>query len=223
MIITSLQKTSLIDYPGRIASVIFTQGCNLRCSYCHNPQLLDRQSKSAYLTKTEVFKILEKRKKIIEGVVVTGGEPTIHSDLADFILELKNLGFSIKLDTNGTHPVMLQKLLNSRLLDFVALDVKASPSLYNTICRRPVDTAKITTCIKLLKISAINHEFRTTLTRKLSIYELKIIQEWLGDTNHWILQKCRPVQDLNNDISTAQNLTMNLLYEHFPNCKLRGF
>jgi len=224
MKIAALHKTSLIDFPGLISAVVFTQGCNLRCGYCHNPHLLDYSVDKKYLPESEVLSYLKIRQSLIEGVVVTGGEPTLQPDLMQFIAKVKHLGYRIKLDTNGTQSKVLEKLIKSQLLNFVALDVKAPPGLYNKICGMPVDLKAITTSIKLLQESGIDYEFRTTLSPELGIPELTEILTWIDDSRHWVLQKCRSVNHgLGGQpiFSPVFRNTANL-ENIFVGCKLRG-
>ena len=133
MIIGGLQKHTLIDYPGKIAATIFTSGCNFRCPFCHNPELVlpEEISKSKELPLQEVFSFLKERKGFLDGVVICGGEPTIHNDLYDFCSEIKRIGFLIKLDTNGHNPEMLEKLIDKELIDYIAMDIKAHKEKYD--------------------------------------------------------------------------------------------
>src|SRR6056297_2585563 len=125
MIIGALQKTSLIDYPGEISAVIFTRGCNFRCPYCHNPELVDKKRYTTALEINEVLTFLENRKGLLDGVVITGGEPTIYGDLPEFLLKIKQMGYLVKLDTNGTNPAMMRRVIDLNLVDYIAMDYKA--------------------------------------------------------------------------------------------------
>lgn len=137
--LAGLQKTTFIDYPEKIACIVFTQGCNFRCGYCHNPELFE--NKEPVLSVPAFFEFLNKRKGKLDGVVITGGEPTLHNkDLIEFIKKVKSLGFLVKLDTNGTHPDVLQELLNENLLDYIAMDIKAPLAKYKEITRVDIDT-----------------------------------------------------------------------------------
>jgi len=157
-----LQKTSLIDYPNRIASVLFAPGCNLRCPYCHNWQIAFHPS-PPFLSEDEALYILEKRKRHVNAVVVSGGEPTLHEDLPLFLEKLKERGFYVKLDTNGFRPDVLEECLP--LLDYVALDVKTSPEKYRLLGTR--DPSPIIRSAGMLKGSGVSYEFRTTVVPKL--------------------------------------------------------
>lgn len=153
-----LQKASLIDFPDRIATVLFTSGCNLRCPFCHNWRLV-LEPKSAVLTEETVFQILESRKKYVDAVVVTGGEPLMHSDIPQFLKKLKEREFVIKLDTNGFFPDMLEKSLS--YLDYVAMDVKTSAEKYVLLGAN--DISNYSRAIEMLKQGTVNYEFRTTV------------------------------------------------------------
>jgi pyruvate formate lyase activating enzyme len=163
-------KNSLVDWEGKVAAVIFTKGCNFRCGYCHNPSLVlpELIDRTEDIDEKEVLDFLAEKNNWLDGVVVTGGEPTIHRDLPEFLEEIKSLGYSLKLDTNGTNPSMLQKIIKNKLADYIAMDVKILPekSLYAKITGIQVTAdiiEKIMTSILLLNNSAIEVEFRTTI------------------------------------------------------------
>ncbi|MEN6620677.1 MAG: anaerobic ribonucleoside-triphosphate reductase activating protein, partial [Smithella sp.] len=163
MKIGGLQKVSLIDYPGLICACIFLQGCNFRCPYCHNPELVDPQLFQPVLNENEVLKFLETRRGKLDAVTVTGGEPTIQSDLVPFIKKIKKMGFAVKLDTNGSKPQVIQALVNEKLLDFIAMDLKGPLDKYESIAGVPVEGKKIKESIKSISKAGIPHEFRTTI------------------------------------------------------------
>ena len=161
MIIGGIQKNSFIDFPGKISAVIFTKGCNLCCPYCHNPMLLSRETEGVDIG--ELFIFLEKRKCRLQGVVISGGEPTIHSDLPEFAKRVKNLGFFLKLDTNGTNPQMLETLLSDNLLDYIAMDLKTSLGGYVVFSKSGKQYAnELISSIRIIAQSGIPAEFRTT-------------------------------------------------------------
>jgi len=167
MIIGGLQKLSLIDFPGRPAAVVFTRGCNFRCPYCHNPELISSHSADNDIHPKEFFAFLEKRRGLLEGVVVTGGEPTLHDDLPDFMRRIKGLGFAVKLDSNGSNPMMLQKIIDDRLVDYIAMDVKAPFEKYDRVAGVAVNINAIRASIDIIRNSGLPHQFRTTLARPL--------------------------------------------------------
>ena len=137
MRIGGLQKSSLIDYPGKICAIVFTIGCNFRCPYCHNPELVDETAEE--LSQDEFFAFLEKRIGKLDAVTITGGEPTLHNDLVPFIIKIKELGFLVKLDSNGTHPDVLAQLISEKSVDYIAMDIKAPLQKYTQTVARPVD------------------------------------------------------------------------------------
>ena len=158
MRIGGLQKTTLLDFPGKVSAVVFTQGCNFLCPYCHNPDLVLCEQEP--LALADVIAFLEQRRKVLEGVVISGGEPTLHDGLFSFCATLKGLGYAVKLDTNGSRPQMLRKLLMANFLDYVAMDVKANPEQYPaSLCSQGVGKA-ILRSISLLEESQTPHEFR---------------------------------------------------------------
>lgn len=181
MKIAALQKISLIDYPGKISTVIFTQGCNFRCGYCHNPQLVLPRLFGETIDEKIILEYLSKRKGKIEGVVITGGEPTIHKDLPDLIRKIKMQGFPIKLDTNGSNPEMLKILFDEKLIDFVAMDVKTTFDKYSQLCGVNVDTRNITESINLIKNSSASKQFRITLLKGIhDINQIAQLENTLG-------------------------------------------
>jgi pyruvate formate lyase activating enzyme len=156
--IGALQKTTLLDFPGRVSAIVFTQGCNFRCPYCHNPALVSPAPGAPPVDQDDALAFLDKRKRLLQGVVITGGEPTLQQGLADFCAALKSMGYAVKLDTNGSRPDVLNNLLRSRLLDYVAMDVKASPRKYPETLGDPGDS--VAESMDVLNKSSIEHEFR---------------------------------------------------------------
>jgi len=165
MKIGAFQKLSLIDYPGKISCVVFTQGCNFRCGYCHNPQLVLPELFENIIDENIIFGYLAKQKEKIEGVVITGGEPTIHKKLPEFISKIKTRGFLVKLDTNGSNPIMLKILFEEKLLDFVAIDIKTELDNYAEMCGVNINPDIISESINLIKESSVERQFRITLLK----------------------------------------------------------
>jgi pyruvate formate lyase activating enzyme len=197
MKIGGLQRVSLIDYPGAICAVVFTQGCNFRCRYCHNPELVDTALFHPALDESEFFNFLRARKGKLDAVVVTGGEPTIHDDLESFISRIKKMGFAVKLDTNGSNPRIVTTLLNKKLLDFIAMDVKAPFEKYRDIVCRDVDTDGIRETIGLILKAKLPHEFRTTVVRsQLKEKDIRKIADQIAGANKYVLQKFVPSKTL---------------------------
>ena len=186
MRIAGLEKLSTVDYPGKPAAVIFTAGCNYRCFYCHNlaicgnPPLIDEE---------EVFRYLGKRIPLLEGVVITGGEPTLQEDLVHVMRRIRGLGLAVKLDTNGSRPEILEPLLTERLADYVAMDLKAPLPLYPKICGCTADG--IAESMSLLAASEIPYEFRTTVWPGMTEDILFEMRGLLPAGSRWYLQKCR--------------------------------
>lgn len=163
MKISGFQKFSLNDYPGKIAAIIFTQGCNFACFYCHNSELIPMESNSKeYHDSNEILKFLETRKGKLEAVSITGGEPLLQEDLEDFISEIRKMGFLIKLDSNGGMPERLEKLIKSGNIDYIAMDIKAPLSNYEKVIQRKINLENITKSIKIIIESGLEYEFRTT-------------------------------------------------------------
>jgi len=186
-------KTSLIDYPGRIATVLFAGGCNLRCPYCQNAELVLHPESLPEINPADVFHLLERRRGLVDGVVITGGEPTLHEGLEDFLRKLKELGLATKLDTNGYRPEVLRQLLERELLDYVALDIKATPAKYSLAAGVPVDMRRIEESVKLLLSSGIEHEFRTTVVPGIVAPEdVEEMARFIAGARKYVLQQFRP-------------------------------
>jgi len=205
MKIGGVQKLSLVDYPRHTAIALFTIGCNMRCGYCHNPELVLPERYANTIPEEDIFYFLEKRVGKVEGVVISGGEPTMHADLPDFIRRVKQLGYLVKLDTNGTHPVMLQKLLDEGLLSYVAMDIKASMARYEEVVARPIIVEDIQKSVALIKNSGIDHEFRTTLVKsQVSYDDLEEIGQLVHGSPRFALQRFRPGRTLNPQFAHEQ-------------------
>lgn len=189
---SGIQKTSLIDYPGKVASVLFTPGCNLRCGFCHNWRIAV-DPKPPFLQEGVALQILEKRKKYVDAVVITGGEPCLHSELPRFLLKLKEKGFNVKLDTNGFFPDVLEKCLP--YVDYVALDVKTSPAKYKQLGAK--DTTGLMRSIEILKAGKVPYEFRTTLVPDLFLPEdVEVVGELVKGALTYALQQFVPEDTL---------------------------
>jgi len=197
MKIGGLQKFSLIDYPGRISAIVFTQGCNFRCPYCHNPELVDPAQYGPILSEEEVISFLEKRRGKLDAVTVTGGEPTLQPDIDRFLEVIKAMGYLTKVDTNGSMPDVLERLIHGRLVDYLAMDVKGPLSKYGQIAGTKVQTQKIQKSIALITNSGIDHEFRTTVVRsQLDNGDLIAIAGLLEKARLYVLQTFVPVKTL---------------------------
>ena len=190
--IGGFQKSTLIDYPGKIAAIVFTQGCNFRCGYCHNPELLDLKSDSK-LSVQYILDFLKTRKGKLDGVVITGGEPTMQAGLYEFIKSVKSLGFLVKLDTNGSNPETIKKLVSDSLIDYIAMDIKAPLEKYKSIVGVGIDTDKIKQSIEIIMNSGIEYEFRTTVVKSLlSFDDILKMGEMIKGADKYYVQKFIP-------------------------------
>ncbi len=190
MKIGGLQKFSMIDYPDKIACIVFTQGCNFRCPYCHNPELVKPEMFGESLSEEEFFDFLKERVGKLDAVSITGGEPTLQYDLIEFIKKIRDLGFLIKLDTNGTNPEMLKEIIDQKLVNYLAMDIKAPFSKYEEITKMPVNIEKIKQSVEMIKSSGIDYEFRTTLVKKLlSPEDIEQIGRDIAGAKQYFLQK----------------------------------
>jgi len=168
VVLGGLQKNSLIDYPGKLSCVCFFQGCNFECPYCHNPELVEERSSNRFsLEEKELYLFLERRKGFLDGVVISGGEPTLQKGLPKFCRTIKRMGYSVKLDTNGSRPLVIKELIEEGLVDYVAMDIKTSPNLYKMFPRNRCKVDDIFSSIGIIMGSKIAYEFRTTCVRPL--------------------------------------------------------
>ena len=190
MNIQGLQKLTLLDFPGHTACTLFTGGCNLRCPFCHNVPLVLDPNGEAPFSEAEIFAFLEKRRGILDGVAVTGGEPLLQKDLPDFLRRVKAAGFLTKADTNGCFPDALRALLDEGLLDYVAMDIKNAPEKYAAACGlEEMDLAPVRESVRLLLQSGIDFEFRTTVVRELhTVADIEAIGRWINGAPRYYLQ-----------------------------------
>ena len=190
MQIIGLQKLTLLDFPGRLACTVFFGGCNLRCPFCHNASLVLPRGDVSGMTADELLAFLQKRRGRLQGVCVTGGEPTLCPDLPDLLRQIHLLGFEVKLDTNGTNPGMLRALLNEGLVDYVAMDIKNSPARYTETCGGADVLTQVKESAALLMESGVDYEFRTTLAHPLHTPEdMAAIGRWLHGAKRYFLQQ----------------------------------
>ncbi len=193
MKIGGFQKNSLIDFPKTIACIIFTQGCNFFCPYCHNPDLVGGSNNGAanLFDEAEIFNFLEKRKQFLEGVVITGGEPTLQADLLPFCRKIKNMGYKLKIDSNGSRPKILERLFEESLVDFISMDIKTRLKDYPLVVPKKFDVSNIRDSICLLMEKAPDYEFRTTCVRPFISREiLEDIGQMVREAKSYVLQKC---------------------------------
>lgn len=242
MIISGIEKLTLLDYPGKVACTVFTTGCNMRCPFCHNSGILsnvmnisspkiasDLGDSDAVLGDSYVIEFLKSRIGKLDGVCITGGEPTLQSDLKYFIKEIKDMGFLVKLDTNGTRPEIIQELIDAGLIDYIAMDIKNSIDKYDmTAGVRDFDTGKILKSIDVIIQSGIEHEFRTTIVRNYHTEDdIRRICTMIEGCRAYYLQKytdresvldrrCEAIPD------SIMHTYLEIAREQIPNTYLRG-
>lgn len=198
MRIRGLNKTTLLDYPERLAATIFTGGCNFRCPFCHNAELVLRPQDQPQLEEKEIFDFLKKRKGIVQGVCITGGEPTLEPELEDFVDRIRQLGYPVKLDTNGYRPEVLWKLLDSGKLDYVAMDIKSSRAGYAAAAGlKSIDLSRIEESASMLRSGSTPYEFRTTVVKGIHRAEdFEDIGRWLSGSRAYYLQAYRESENV---------------------------
>ncbi len=217
MIFGGFQPLSLIDYPGKVCAIAFTSGCNFYCSFCHNPELVspDLIKTQPQIAEADILHFLEERKGKLEALCISGGEPTLHNDLIDFLKRVKNLGYLIKLDTNGTNPNVLTKIFQKELVDYVAMDIKAPliKEKYEQITRRPVVMATIIQSVELIKEQAPDYEFRTTVEPLLNKKDIINIANALKPAKKYFLQEFHSTKTLNKDYLGKKGLSKEEIEE----------
>jgi len=210
MLIAGFQKMTLLDYPDKIAALIFTQGCNFACGYCHNPEMIPSVRILPYQPELEpnaILNFLSRRRGLLDGVVISGGEPTLHADLGDFMESIKSMGFLVKLDTNGSNPEILERLLEKNLLDYIAMDVKHNVKDYQSLVKNDC-VPDIQKSIEIIKDSGIDYEFRSTLVP--GTHESKDISamgEMIRGAKQWYLQNFRPLKTLTRNMQLLKPFT----------------
>lgn len=207
MIIGGFQKTSLIDYPDKISAVVFTQGCNFKCGYCHNPELIEAED--SLVDEDSILKFLEFRIGKIDAVVITGGEPTLQKGLIEFIKKIKKMGYLIKLDTNGSSPEVISKLLKEKLIDYIAMDVKSPLEKYKDIANSNINTDLIKQSISFIINSDIDYEFRTTVLKsQLTREDFEKIEILISGAKNYYLQQFVASKILNPIFLREKNYTI---------------
>lgn len=226
MLIGGFQKFSLIDYPGKVSAVVFTQGCNFRCSYCHNPKLVNQEFFGEPINEKEVLSFLDMRKGLIDGVVITGGEPLLQLDDEVFIKEVKEKGYAIKLDTNGSNPRRLEELLSRNLLDCIAMDYKAPIEKYSSIVCTEVNIDHIRKTLALIAQCGILYEVRTTLFRGLTTNDvLRMMKELntYGVENYYLQMGIyRKTEDFDKSFVGDMPLLLESLRKNFKQYGFRN-
>jgi len=196
MLLGGLQKLTLLDFPGHVACTVFTMGCNFRCPFCHNAPLVLTEDTPIYDVE-EFFRFLATRKGLLDGVAVTGGEPLLQKDIASFLRRIKDMGFSVKLDTNGAFPKVLKALVEEGLVDYVAMDIKNAPEKYPLTCGTEMDLTAVKESVEFLKGGTVPFEFRTTAVRELhDVEDFRAIGEWIAPSEHYFIQQFRESENL---------------------------
>ena len=226
MIIDGFNKLTLLDYPGHIACIIFTRGCNFKCEYCHNSGFIKNDKNPGIFSEEEVLEYLKERKNALEGIVISGGEPTIQKDLDKFIRKVKELGYKVKLDTNGSNPVILKRLLDENLLDYVAMDIKNTLDDYEKVSFVKTKKESLKESINLLKKSKIDYEFRTTIFKEIhDIKKIKDILKLVGNSKYYI-QNFNLSENVKNKslhgFSKEELKEIKERLNNYPNVEIRG-
>lgn len=228
MKIAGLQKLTLLDYPEKIACTVFLPGCNFKCPFCHNASLVTKIDNDNFINETDFFDFLKNRQGILQGVCITGGEPTLQPELADFIKKIKSMSFDVKLDTNGYKPDVLKQLVNDGLVDYVAMDIKNCKEKYPLTVGCDIELSLIEDSVDFLKMGTVPYEFRTTVVKELHTNEdMKQIAKWLVGTKKYFLQSFIDSGDLISDgFSNYDENTMKTLLKTvksiLPFAQLRG-
>ena len=198
MQIGGLEKNSLIDFPGKLSSVIFFSGCNFDCPYCHNPALAAGiRPRSSVINFEEICCFLESRRGFLDGVVISGGEPTMQTDIIDACIRIKQLGYAVKLDTNGSRPGVLRRLIDAGLVDYIAMDLKTDPLLYTSYIKRNCDPDPIFSSIQIIMDSGVDYEFRTTCVKPIVTRQtIKNISQCVQNAQLYVLQHFRNIDIL---------------------------
>ncbi len=229
MKVAGLQNLSLVDYPGHLAAAIFLQGCNFRCPYCHNPALISPDKKFE-CTELNILDYITQRKDLLEGVVISGGEPTLHKDLPEFAAKIKGLGLKVKIDTNGTNPGLLEQMLRDRLIDYIALDIKTSLDKYSLVAGGE-DVGKVVhKSILLTMLTTVPYEFRTTCVPGIVAEEdFHKIGEVVRGAKKYCLQQFRPsvtldpaYHDIKPYTKTELEKFLAILEEYVADVEIRG-
>jgi pyruvate formate lyase activating enzyme len=228
MYISGLQKLTLLDFPGRLAATVFLGGCNFRCPFCHNATLVLSPTECEKISEDEFFSFLSSRKGKLSGVCITGGEPTLYRGLKDFIIRIKEEGFAVKLDTNGTDPDLLSELISEGLVDYVAMDIKNSLDKYALTVGTSVDIEKVKRSVDILLSGKVDYEFRTTVVKEFHKKEDFIaICEWISGAKRYFLQTFEDSGDLIGSGFSAYSREetegiLSLILPSIPNAQIRS-
>jgi pyruvate formate lyase activating enzyme len=215
MRIGGLQKLTLIDYPGRLAATVFLTGCNFRCPWCYSSEIVlpEKIKKQPEISQKEIIAFLEEKKGLIEGVVFCGGEPTLSKDLESMMEKIKKMGFFVKLDTNGSNPKTLNDLIDKKLVDYVAMDIKAPKEKYKEFTGSKIDVKDIQKSIDILKEQKVDFEFRTTVTPLHSKKDLLEMAKWISGAKRYYLQNFRAEKTIDKKMESAKPHPIEFLLE----------
>ena len=229
MVISGVQKLTLLDFPGRTACTVFFAGCNFRCPFCHNSILVERPEEAGRIPEEEFFDFLKRRKGLLDGVAITGGEPTLNKDLPDFMAKIKEIGYAVKLDSNGTNPDMLSEIIDNNLADYIAMDIKNSKEKYavtSGIDDRFME--KVEKSVELLMQNKTDFEFRTTIVKQFhTADDMLKISEWIKGEEKYFIQAFKNSGDLIDPTMEGvsyeeyQNF-LNIVKNNVPKVSLRG-
>lgn len=213
MIISGFQKSTFLDYPDKLSALIFTYGCNLRCRYCHNPELVTLPCNMSSLVKEEdILSFLKKRKDFLDALVITGGEPTLQNDLIPFIKRVKDIGLLVKLDTNGTNSVIVKEILDLDIVDYWAMDIKYEEEIYKQNLQEDIQYKEIRESIKLIMDRARDYEFRTTYVKGIhTIESVRGIGELIKGAKRYYIQNFRPGKTIDMGLNISNSFTLNEL------------
>ncbi len=232
MLIGGLQKLTLIDYPNKVACTVFTIGCNFRCPFCYSGELVlpEKIAEQEKISEAKIFDFLKERQGLLDGCVLCGGEPTFHQDLPEFIAKIKNLGYAVKLDTNGSNPEMLKDLIDNKLLDYVAMDIKSSQDKYSLYSGGKAVLSDIEASVAQLKKNEVPFEFRTTVAPGMTKEDIEVVAEWIGgDKIDYFLQEFNGEKEVINpgimelSVLNKEKLqqVVDVIRTKFNKCELR--
>lgn len=229
MLLRGLQKTTLLDFPGQVACTVFTGGCNFRCPFCHNASLIENLASDEHLSEENFFAFLEKRRGLTDGVCITGGEPLLQKDVLSFVTRIKEMGFLVKLDTNGSYPTVLKELVRAELLDYVAMDIKNAKDAYlQTAGTEKNILPAVEESVAFLKEGHVPYEFRTTVVKGFHTEaRMREIGAWLGDVPHYFIQNFSDAGEvltggLSGFTPSELKALCDAVLPYVPNAKVRG-
>jgi len=228
MIIKGLQKLTLLDFPTKVACTVFTGGCNFRCPFCHNGTLVSDPKQFPTIEIPDLLSFLDKRKGILDGVCITGGEPLLNKDIAELLREIKARGYGVKLDTNGSYPELLESLIDEGLVDYVAVDIKSSKEKYHLLAGTDKFNDNVSKTVSLLLSGKVDYEFRTTVVRELhELSDFEDIGKWITGAKRYYLQLFKDSGDLLGEGYSAYSeddmrAALEIVKKYIPTAEIRG-